>query len=271
MRRAVKAMVAAAVACCLPVVLGAEDFEWTGQIAKGKSIEIKTISGEISAEFAKGDKVEVVGHKRGWDRYHDEVDFEVVTHRGGVTICAIYIDDRGRATDCEPEEWSGRSDRRRHHHHGHHDIDVDVDFEIRVPAGVDFVGRVVSGDVEAEDLRSHITARSVSGDVDISTSESADAATVSGTLRVAMGRADWKGDLDFSTVSGDIILTFPRSLSTELEFSSLSGELDSDFPVSISSRRERFVGQRLRGTIGRGGRTLHLKTVSGDVELRQGS
>ncbi len=86
----------------------------------------------------------------------------------------------------------------------------------------------------------------------------------------AMGRADWRGDLDFRTVSGDITISFPASLETEIEFESLSGNMDSDFPITITSRRHRWIGGRISGTIGDGGRSLSLKTISGDVRLHRG-
>ena len=150
------------------------------------------------------------------------------------------------------------------------DVDVDVDFEVRVPSGVLFTGRTVSGNVEVEDLDSFVLARTVSGDIYVSTSDLADAVTVSGSIDVAMGRADWRGDLEFHTVSGDITISFPESLNTEIEFETLSGDMDSDFPITMTSRRNQLIGGRISGTIGEGGRSLSLKTVSGDVRLRRG-
>ncbi len=139
-----------------------------------------------------------------------------------------------------------------------------------MPSGVLFTGRTVSGNVEAEGLDSFVLARTVSGDINVSTSDLADAVTVSGSIDVAMGRADWRGDLEFHTVSGDITISFPESLNTDIEFESLSGDMDSDFSITMTSRRNRWIGGRISGTIGEGGRSLSLKTVSGDVRLRRG-
>ena len=92
--------------------------------------------------------------------------------------------------------------------------------------------------------------------------------TVSGTIDIEMGSDDWD-DLHFSTVSGDITLFLPAGLDAEIEFESLSGDFRSDFDVEIESRRERWIGARMRGTIGDGGRQLSFNTVSGDVRLRE--
>ncbi|HXM46512.1 MAG TPA: hypothetical protein VN956_01505, partial [Pyrinomonadaceae bacterium] len=42
-----------------------DQFQWTGHVAQGKSIEIKGINGSISAEPASGDQVEVSATKTG--------------------------------------------------------------------------------------------------------------------------------------------------------------------------------------------------------------
>ncbi len=242
-------------------------FEWSGQIDQGDHIEIKGITGDIRAVATSGSRVEVVAVKRGRRRNFDEVQFEVVEDDEGVTICAVYPGRRRRHRrsepyECEPGGW--------HHNVDIDDVDVDVDFEVRVPSGVLFTGRTISGNVEAEGLDSFVLARTVSGDIYVSTSDLADAVTVSGSIDVAMGRADWRGDLAFHTVSGDITISFPESLNTEFEFESLSGDMDSDFPVTITSRRNRWIGGRISGTIGEGGRSLSLKTISGDVRLHRG-
>ncbi len=241
-------------------------FEWSGRIDRGDRIEVKGITGDIRAVATSGSRVEVVAVKRGRRRNFDEVQFEVVEDDDGVTICAVYPERRSSRRsepyECRPGGWRNNVNI--------DDVDVDVDFEVRVPSGVRFTGRTISGDVEAEDLGAFVLARTVSGDIYVSTSDLADAVTVSGSIEVAMGRADWSGDLEFHTVSGDITISFPESLDTEIEFESLSGDMDSDFPITITSRRNRWIGGRISGTIGEGGRSLSLKTVSGDVRLQRG-
>ena len=162
---------------------------------------------------------------------------------------------------CEPGGWRDLNIE---------DADVEVDFDVRVPPGVRFTGRTISGDVEVEGLDAQVLARTVSGDIYVTTTDLADASTVSGSIDVTMGRADWRGDLEFHTVSGDITLSFPGGLDTDIEFESLSGDMDSDFPIALRSRSNRWIGGHIRGTIGDGGRSLSMKTVSGDVRLRRG-
>ena len=245
-----------------------DDFEWSGVLSAGDEIEIRNLAGTISAVPASGNRVEVVASKHGDRRDFEFVEILVLEERGGVTVCAVYNGGGRRSDPCAHGDWD-RRDRRGRRGRRNRSIDVDVDFEVRVPAGVDFVASSVSGDIEAEGLRSHVRANSVSGDIFVETSEMVDANTVSGTIEATMGRADWRGDLEFRSVSGDIILTLPDDIDVEVEFQSLSGDIDSDFPITLRSRRNRWFTGNVRGTIGDGGRSLVAQTVSGDLRLRR--
>ena len=141
---------------------------------------------------------------------------------------------------------------------------------VKVPAGVEFHGNVVSGDIHAEGLRSQVRANTVDGDIYVSTTEKAWGNTVSGSIEIAMESTDWS-DLEFKTVSGDITLWLPAGIDTDVDFESLSGDIDSDFDITLTGRRSRrWVGANVEGYIGsKGERSLSFNTISGDVRLRR--
>jgi hypothetical protein len=240
-----------------------EDFEWSARMERGQTLEVMGISGDIWAVRAEGETAAVVAQKRGRPSDFEDVEIEMIEVGGRIVVCVLY-DQRDRGGDgCNYDGrgnrrggWSGRN------------LDVSVDFQVSVPAGVEFIGGMVTGNVEVRDVASKVTATSVSGDVYVSTTEVAWGTTVSGSIDIEMGSTDWD-DLHFSTVSGDITLLLPPGLDTEIEFESLSGDFRADFDVSIESSRDRRMGSRLRGTIGDGGRRLSFNTVSGDVRLRE--
>ena len=240
-----------------------EGFEWSGRMERGQTLEVIGISGEIRAVRAEGTTAVVSAEKRGRRRDFEDVEIVMTEDGDGVVICVLY--DRGsrREDSCDYDDrgdhWDGWGRRR---------IDMSVDFEVSLPAGVEFIASMVSGDVEVRDVASEVTATSVSGDVDVSTTEVAWGTTVSGSIDIEMGSTDWD-DLHFSTVSGDITLSLPAGIDTEVEFESLSGDFRADFDVRIESRRDRWIGARMRGVIGDGGRQLSFNTVSGDVRLRE--
>jgi hypothetical protein len=239
-----------------------EPFRWSGALAPGRVLEVKGILGTITAELAPSGEAVVVGEKRGRSTDFADVEIRVVEESDGVTICTVYHPEDYDSDDCDLDDRRrDRGDR------DGRDTRVDVDFTVRVPAGVELIGTVVSGDVEVNGLRSDVSAHSVSGDVAVSTSGVVEAGTVSGSIDVDMGSLEWTR-LSFNTVSGDVTLRMPAALEAEVEFESLSGRLDTDFDLRVEERRDgRFVGTRVEGTIGAGGRELSFHTVSGSVRL----
>lgn len=240
-----------------------DTFEWRESMRSGERLRVQGIVGEIRAEYTSGDRAEVVARKEGRSRDFDQVDIRMERRGDEVVVCAVYRPrrDEGCSNDGDGDD-RGRRDRG--------SINVEVDFLVRVPAGVDFHGLMVSGDVVAEDLRSDVDVSTVNGDIQVSTSGMARGRTVSGSIEIAMGTADWS-DLDFATVSGDITLWLPEGVATDLDFQSLSGDIRSDFDITRTrDRGGRWFGESMEGYIGaRGERSLSFNTVSGDVRLRR--
>lgn len=235
------------------------DFHWQGRIERGKTIEVRGVNGDIRAERASGDLVEVTAVKRANRSDPESVTIEVVPHGDGVTICAVYPNRRAsRPNECRP---GGGSNSVRNN-------DVTVEFTVRVPAGVRLVAASVNGELEARDLASEAVLSTVNGSVDVSTTGLARASTVNGSIEAVVGRADWTGDLEFTTVNGSITIELPEGLGAELEAQTVNGEISSDFPLTVSGR---LSPRRLRGTIGEGGRRLRLTTVNGAIRLRRGA
>lgn len=242
-----------------------QDFRWSGRIAQGDEIEVVGIAGEIRAVPSSGNMVEVVGEMRG-----QSVPVRVLEHEGGVTLCVEYPGmRRGQGWDAPDRRFRGRCNMQGNVGEN----PTRVDFTVRVPAGVAFTGRTVQGDVRAEGLRSRVRASTVSGEIDVQTSDVAEASSVSGDVHAVMGRLPGSGSLRFSSVSGDVRLGLPADAGAELRANTLSGEIDSDFPLTLGGRDRAQsyarVGQKMSATIGRGGVGLDISTVSGDIELER--
>lgn len=234
-----------------------EDFEWHGRIAAGKAIEVKGVNGGIVAEATTGSEVEVLATKRARRSDPDEVQFEVIEHAGGVTICAVYPTPRRQREPnaCGPGE-GGRMNTENN--------DVQVEYTVRVPAGVRFIGRTVNGSIEARGLKADIEAYTVNGSVEVATRGIVRASTVNGSIQAEMGTA-LNAPLEFETVNGGITLVVPASVGAELRASTVNGDIETDFPLTV---RGRFNHRKVSGTIGRGGPQLMMTTVNGDIRLR---
>jgi hypothetical protein len=246
----------------VPALAAQDTFRWSGRVDVGDEVEVIGISADIEASAASGSSVEVSA-----TGLEDGARIEVEQHAGGVTFCVIHPGMRRNGEGRCSQQGNGSRNRQWE----------DIEVHVRVPSGVRFSASTVSGDVQAEGLGADVQARSVSGDVRISTRGSVEAGTVSGDLQVEMGRLP-TGSLEFRTVSGDVQITLPSDAGAELSASTLSGDIESDFPLEVSGRdRDRGsrgihveIGHRARGTLGRGGPRLDVSTVSGDITLRRG-
>ena len=227
------------------------EFHCSGKLAADQLVQIKGVNGNIDAEGATGDQVEVTAEKSG--PHADEVRIEVVTGGDGVVICAIY---GGSSGSCK-SSW----------HMGHvRGDDAKVHFTVRVPKNLRFSGQNVNGDVTATGMGRFVRGESVNGSVRLSTSAWADAETVNGSIKVKMGNADWTGSLKFKSVNGSIEVELPDDFSADVNFKSLNGSIRSDYPITISGG---FVGHSAKGRVGNGGRELSIETVNGSVELKK--
>jgi hypothetical protein len=231
------------------------DFTWRGVVATGEAIEVKGVNGSVIAELASGNEIEVRAEKTSRRSDPDDVHVEVIEHSGGVTICAIYPSSGGRQNTCEP--GSGGRNRVRNN-------DVKVTFYVKVPAGVTFTGRTVNGSVEVNDLASDVTANSVNGDIEITTTGFAEASTVNGSIEAEMGRYDLSNGLNFSTVNGSISLDLPDDVDANVDARWVNGSLEAELPLKLIGRLSRHAAQ---GVLGEGGPELNLKTVNGSIRI----
>jgi hypothetical protein len=145
-------------------VSGAADFQWTGNVAEGKSIEIKGLNGDISAEPANGNQAEVIAVRSSKRSDLESVKVQLVEHANGVTICALYQLEDGTFNTCEP----GAGSKNQSTTVNIRNNDVRVDFKVRVPARVGFIGRTVNGEITAASLASNVVTHTVNGSIKIS-------------------------------------------------------------------------------------------------------
>lgn len=232
-----------------------EEFDWRGIVAQGDMIEIKNINGDVRASSTSGSEVVVHATKTGQESDPASVTIEVVRHAEGITICAVYPDVPGMdPNECLPglpgnmSNWGN---------------DVEVEFTLLIPAGVEFVGRVVGGDVEAENLQSDVFVTTVGGNVTVTTAGIAEVTSVFGSMSITIGRADPGRDLEFRSMSGNVTVEVPSNTNAEVLASTSTGTIASDFPLE-------GTGTTRSGTLGNGGPSLTLSSVSGAVALREG-
>lgn len=250
------AVVAVAVAVLAPHASAAtEEFDWTGSVTAGQTVEIKGVNGDVEAEPSRSGRVEVHAVKSGERDDPSEVRIEVVEHADGVTVCAIYP---GRDYACEPGAGGL----------GAENNDVRVKFTVRVPPGANFSGRTANGSVEAESIDGNVELSTVNGEIEASAAGWVQASTVNGGIDVSMGRTDWKGELRVATVNGSVEVVLPAGASTDVRLKTMNGEIESDFQVEMKGK---YGSRKADGTLGDGGgRELEIESVNGSVKLDRG-
>lgn len=241
------------------------EFRWNGTLTAGQTIEIKGINGDIKTAAASGSEVQVFAAKTSRRSDVNQVQIKVVQHAGGVTICALYPTEHGYSNECEAGIGQPRN---RAASSGVNNNDVRVDFTVRVPAGVNFEGRTINGEVSATGLTGNVVAKTINGSIKISTTGYAEATTINGEISAKFGDTNWPKELTFKTLNGEINLDLPANISTEVDAETLNGQINSDFPINLVSFKDR---KHVRGRIGVGGRELHLKTLNGSINLRLAS
>ena len=233
--------------------LGAEvnDFEWRGSIAKGRLIEIRGINGDIRAEPSPTGEVEVVAKMVKEEGAESAINVQFVPNDNGVTFCAIR---RGESA-CTPIDKPGGPGAR-------------IDYIVRVPEGVNFLGRTVNGGVEADLLESNVEAYTVNGKVRISTLGSAQARTVNGSITASLLNPFWSKPPQFTTVNGGIVLSLPANADTSLRAETRNGKITTDLRALKGKVTDNSVNGRLgAGKCG----SLTIKTVNGTIQLKRAS
>lgn len=233
------------------------DFQWGGRLGEGQTIMISGVNGAVRALAGPGPEVTVTAAKRAGRRGDPEdVRIEVVEHDGGVTICALYPERRGGYGECRADGGRQRA----------HDNDTKVQFEVRVPAGVHFVGQTVNGNVEARGVSGNVEAHTVNGGIEVDAAGVVEATTVNGSIRASMGRSDLGRGLEFRTVNGSITVAVPEGVGATVVARTVNGAIETEFPLTV---RGRFGPRRVEGEIGGGGQPLRLETVNGSIHLQR--
>jgi lia operon protein LiaG len=252
------------IACLtLSLAASAQDFHKSYSISMDGKVRISSVSGDIIIKSYNGDSVQVTAIKTGRDR--DMVEVEDLSSGNTVELKARY-----------PE---------------HCNCDASIRFEVMVPseAKYDFERlSTASGDIEVTGARGTLTAKSASGDVNVTgfsgevqvatasgdinisdVSGSVNARAASGDLNIQLARLEGSGPMEFSTASGDVIVSLPSDLDAEVSMSTVSGTLETDFPNIEVKDRKRGSGRQAFGRLGNGSRTVKISTASGDVRLKR--
>ena len=226
----------------------AGDFSFHEAMPSGATLTILGIHGSVVASPSAGSEATVSARKTA--ERDDPEGVSVLVERptqGSVTICVVFS---GATTCAEPR--NGKNDTR-------------VDFTVSIPSSVRLVAHTVVGSIEGDHLGSNVVAKTVNGDIRLSTTGTCEAKSVNGSIRVQLGNLPAGQTTSFESVNGSVHLVLPGNVNASIEASTVNGNVDTDFAVSVLRNRT------LRGQIGSGGPSLRVQTVNGAIEIRRAS
>ncbi len=232
-----------------------ETWTYHARVAPRQWVWIRNTNGSVKVEPATGDSLEVTAVKTY--RRSDPASVRLVTvpYQGGVTICALW-ENSGR---CGPGDDFKQSSARGN--------DVAVEFTVRLPRHVRIGATTVNGAVRITGATAPLVAATVNGDVEAETASGpVNAVSVNGSVRARMSAFADTGEVSLFTVNGTATAELPARLDADVEASTVNGTIQTDYPLAVT---EKLTSRHLQGTVGAGGRRVHITTVNGSINLRK--
>ena len=229
------------------------------------TLKVSTINGSITVEGYAGREVSIETSGRGEEPEgrprRGAEGMRRIPNRGG----GLSVDEDANVVRVETTNPAQGGD-----------IHIQVPFHTSLHLSAVNGGRIrvsgVEGEIELSHVNGSIEARDVAGSVV--------AHTTNGSVKVVLKRVVPDKPMAFSTLNGDVDVTFPADLRANVHIRSDRGEIYSDFEIAASGRattretrkegkRHIEVEQEMQGAIGGGGPDILFKTFNGDIFIRR--
>jgi DUF4097 and DUF4098 domain-containing protein YvlB len=160
-----------------------------------------------------------------------------------------------------------------------HDYTVTYDFELQVPEQSSLILKTVNdGDILVKNVKGDFTVRNVNGRIELQDIAGlVSCKTVNGGIRAAF-REDPIAACAFTTVNGDLDVSFSPKLAADFQLKTFNGEIYTDYPATYlpgksgteRSEKGRYIyrSNRFQGVrIGAGGPEIRMETINGDIVI----
>jgi DUF4097 and DUF4098 domain-containing protein YvlB len=236
--------------------------------ARPAFVKAHLLNGSIVVKGYEGKEVIVEARARGGDDSDRE--------SGGAGMHRIPINSTG----LEVEEESNRVNV------GAASTQRAIDLTISVPVHSSLSLHTVNdGDISVSNVDGELDVNDVNGSVTLTgVSGTAVAHALNGKVLVTFNRINATKPMAFSSLNGDIDVTFPADLKANLIISSDRGDVFSDFDVAMAARAPQQVAQdgrssdgsyhvkidkTVRGTINGGGPEIQFRNFNGNIYIRK--
>jgi hypothetical protein len=234
---------------------------WNAPVSAPATVFVRNTNGSVEIKPATGKNVEVTADVR-WRRGDPkrDVTFEgKASPNGNILICAIWNDGSCSESKYEmkkPGFSIGPFSQ---------GTDASVKFIVYVPAGVKVDVLTMNGSIGAA-ATAPVKARTINGTIKVATSVGpVDAETVNGSVDVRMTTLSGDGPVRARAVTGSVAAYVPEKFDATVDMESVIGSTTSDFPGTKSTDGDK----KFTATLGTGGRTVDIGTVTGSAALRK--
>ncbi|WP_439583288.1 DUF4097 family beta strand repeat-containing protein [Dyadobacter bucti] len=162
-------------------------------------------------------------------------------------------------------------------------VNSHLDLDIKVPQTFSLkVSTINNGDIVIENVNGEMEITNVNGLITMTNvSGSAVANTINGTLKANFKSINPESPMAFSTLNGNIDVTFPASAKFDVKLKSDRGEIYSDFDVDIDNTQPKAVRTSkegmykvsvedwVKGKINGGGKEIMMKNMNGNIYVRK--
>ncbi|MBD2751597.1 DUF4097 family beta strand repeat-containing protein [Spirosoma validum] len=162
-------------------------------------------------------------------------------------------------------------------------IQQSVDLTIKVPQQFSLrIGTINHGEITVENVNGELEVNNVNGAIELNNiSGSAVANTVNGAVKATFKSVSADAPMAFSTLNGNVDVTFPASAKMNVKLKSDRGDVFTDFDIDVDKGPSRVsrtnqngmyrvsIDEWVQGKVNGGGREIMMKNMNGNIYVRK--
>ncbi len=233
-------------------------------------VHVQLLNGGVTVKGYAGKEVVVEAHIRGGAsrERRPAPDRAEGMHRIDSGGAGLNVEEADNVVEVKTRGWSQAADLTLQ-------VPYSTSLKLKTVNDGDISVEGVNGDIEAEDLNGKVTLNRISGSALVN--------ALNGRIVVSFARITPEKAMSFSSLNGDIDVTFPADLKANVRIKTDNGESFSDFDIKLQANRKPITedGRRsdgryrvrieggTRGTINGGGPDMQFTTLNGNIYIRK--
>jgi DUF4097 and DUF4098 domain-containing protein YvlB len=228
-------------------------------------VKVSLVNGGITVKAYEGKEVVVEARVRNRENSHNEGGPKRLT----ISSTGLSVEEENNEININTDSYM-------------HPIDVTVSvplhtsLKLRAVNDGDIVVTGVDGELDVDDINGSVTLNNIAG--------SAVAHALNGHLYATFTKVDAQKAMAFSSLNGDVDVTFPADLKANVSIRSDQGDVFSDFDIQLKAASSQPVvedgrghggkyrvkiDKTIHGTINGGGPEIQFRNFQGKISIRK--